>query len=169
MKQGSALNVNVNNVTKVIVAASALLVLSSGMISGAYAGVSLNASRVGAVDAAATAKFYQAAFGLKEVRRFDLPGGQVEILMNFGDTVDAAKANTGAQIVVMHRDSDAVKDPVPHLILNVTDIAATIKAVTAAGGKVQQEPREFGKSGIMIGMVADPAGNIIEMIQQPKH
>ena len=89
--------------------------------------------------------------------------------MNFGDTVDAAKANTGAQIVVFHRDSDAVKDPIPHLILNVTDIAATIKAVTAAGGKVQQEPREFGKTGIMIGMVTDPAGNIIEMIQQPKH
>lgn len=152
-----------NNVAKVIVAAGAML----AMISGAYAGVSLNASRVGAVDAAAVAKFYQTAFGLKEVRRFDLPGG-VEILMNFGDTVDAAKANTGPQIVVMHRDSDEVKDPIPHLILNVTDIAATIKAVTAAGGKVQQAPREFGKTGIMIGMVADPVGNIIEMIQQPK-
>lgn len=153
-----------NSVTKFIVAAGAML----AMISGAYAGVSLNAGRVGAVDAAAAAKFYQAAFGLKEVRRFDLPGG-VEILMNFGDTVDAAKANTGAQIVVMHRDSDAVKDPIPHLVLNVTDIAETIKAVTAAGGKVQQEPREFGKTGVFIGMVADPVGNIIELIQQPKH
>jgi predicted enzyme related to lactoylglutathione lyase len=147
-----------------LVAAGAML----AMIGGAQAGVSFNAGRVGAVDVAGVAKFYQAAFGLKEVRHFDLPGGGSEVLMNFGDTVDAAKANTGAQVVVMHRDSDAVKDPIPHLVLTVTDIAATVKAVAAAGGTVQQQPREFGKTGTFIGMVADPAGNIIELIQPPK-
>jgi predicted enzyme related to lactoylglutathione lyase len=153
------------SVKKAIVAAGAMLAL----IGGVHAGVSLNAGRVGAADVAATAKFYEAAFGLKEVRRFNLPGGGLEILMNFGDTVDAAKANTGAQVVVMHRDSDAVKDPIPHLVLSVTDMAETVKAVTAGGGKVQQGPTEFGKTGVLIGMVIDPAGNIIELIQQPKH
>jgi predicted enzyme related to lactoylglutathione lyase len=153
------------NGAKKLVAAGAML----AMICGAHAGASLNASRVGAVDVAAAAKFYEAAFGLKEVMHFDLPGGGLEVLMNFGDTVDAAKANTGAQIVVMHRDSDAVKDAIPHIILNVTSMTETVKAVTAAGGKMQGEPREFGKTGIMIGMAIDPAGNIIELIQQPKH
>jgi predicted enzyme related to lactoylglutathione lyase len=150
---------------KMLWAAGVMLTLTCAAHAG---GVSFNAGRVGAVDVAAVAKFYQAAFGLKEVRRFDLPGGGTEILMNFGDTVDAAKANTGAQVVVMHRDSDAMKDPIPHLILSVTDIAETVKAVTAAGGKVQQQPQEFAKSGVFVGMVTDPAGNVIELLQFPK-
>jgi len=134
---------------------------------GAGASVSLNAARVGAKDAAGVAKFYETGFGLQEVRRFEFPGG-VEILMNFGATADAAKANTGAEIVVMHRDSDEVKDTIPHLIFTVTDINATVAALKAAGGKMESEPKEFGKTGIMIGIAVDPAGNRIEMIQQAR-
>jgi len=130
--------------------------------------VSLNAARVGAKDAASVAKFYETAFGLQEVRRFEFPGG-VEVLMNFGATGDAAKANPGAQIVVMHRDSDEATDKIPHLIFTVTDINATVAALKAAGGKMESEPKEFGKTGIMIGIAIDPAGNRIEMIQQAKH
>jgi len=122
---------------------------------------------VGAVDVAANAKFYQAAFGLQEVRRFEFPGG-LEILMNFGATADAAKENKAPQVVIMQRKSDTAEDPIPHLIFNVTDINATVAALKAAGGKMDGEPREFGKTGIMIGMGIDPAGNRIEMIQQPK-
>ena len=136
-------------------------------VSAAPPGVSLNAARVGAVDVAADAKFYQAAFGLQEVRRFEFPGG-IEILMNFGATADAAKANSGAQIVIMQRKADTTDDAIPHLIFNVTDINATVAALKAAGGKMDGEPREFGKTGIMIGMGMDPAGNRIEMIQQAK-
>ncbi len=148
--------------------AGATVALSSVFPAGAAPpGVSLNAARVGAVDVAADAKFYQAAFGLQEVRRFEFPGG-LEVLMNFGSTVDAAKANTGAQVVVMQRKADTADDSVPHLIFTVTDIKATEAAVKAAGGKMDGEPREFGKTGIMIGMAIDPAGNRIEMIQQPK-
>ena len=147
---------------------AATFVVASVLPAGAAPpGASLNAARVGAVDAAADAKFYQAAFGLQEVRRFELPGG-IEVLMNFGATADAAKANTGAQVVIMHRNSDSTEDPLPHLIFTVADMNATVAAVRAAGGKMDGEPREFGKTGIMIGMAIDPAGNRIEMIQQPK-
>jgi len=138
------------------------------LLSAAQADVSLNAGRVGAEDVAATAKFYEAAFGLKEVNRLEFPGS-LEIMMNFGDSVAAAKANHNAQVVVMHRASNSIKDPVPHLVLNVSDVRATAAAVKAAGGTMQGEPREFGKTGIMIGIAIDPAGNRVEMIQQPKH
>ena len=138
------------------------------LLSAAQADVSLNAGRVGAEDVAATAKFYEAAFGLKEVNRLEFPGS-LEIMMNFGDSVVAAKANHNAQVVVMHRASNSIKDPVPHLVLNVSDVRATAAAVKAAGGTMQGEPREFGKTGIMIGIAIDPAGNRVEMIQQPKH
>ena len=148
--------------------AAATVALSGAFPAGAAPpGVSLNAARVGAVDVAGDVKFYQAAFGLQEVRRFEFPGG-LEILMNFGASADAAKANTAPQVVVMQRKADTTDDSIPHLIFTVTDIKATEAAVKAAGGKMDGEPREFGKTGIMIGMAIDPAGNHIEMIQQPK-
>jgi predicted enzyme related to lactoylglutathione lyase len=133
----------------------------------AQAGVTLNAARVGGTDVAALAKFYESAFGLQEVNRLSFPGN-LEIMLNFGDSVDAAKSNQAAQIVIMHR-ADALKDPVPHLILNVTDMAATVAAIKAAGGSMAGQPRAMGNSGIMIGIALDPAGNRIEMIQQARH
>ena len=63
---------------------------------------------------------------------------------------------------------DEVKDTIPHLIFTVTDINATVAALKAAGGKMESEPKEFGKTGIMIGIAVDPAGNRIEMIQQAR-
>lgn len=147
-----------------IVTGVCALLLWSGV---GQAAVTLNSARVGAEDVAALEKFYMAAFGLKEVNRLNL-GQQIEVMLNFGDTVDAAKANPAAQIVIMHRDSNALKDTVPHIIFNVTDMAATVAAVKAAGGTMDGEPRGFGNTGIVIGIAVDPAGNRIELIQQPK-
>src|SRR5438132_9816732 len=94
------------------IAVSALLTLASA----AQAQVTLNSVRIGAKDTVALAKFYQTAFGMQEVNRIDAAGGP-EIFVNFGATVDAAKANKGAPIVIMHRDSDDLKDPIAHVIL----------------------------------------------------
>ncbi len=153
-----------NRSAKILLAAGAAVVLASS----AQAGVSLDAGRVGAVDVASLAKFYESAFGLKEVNRLQFPG-MLEIMMNFGDTVAAAKANSSAQIVIMHRATNDLKDTIPHLILNVTDMDATAAAVTAAGGRMLGKPRPFGSTGIVIGMAVDPAGNRLELIQQPTH
>jgi predicted enzyme related to lactoylglutathione lyase len=131
----------------------------------AQAGVTLNSARVGAADVAALEKFYVTAFGMQEVQRIQ----NTEVMLNFGDSVAAAKANPGAQIVIMHRASDDEKDAIAHLIFNVTDIQATAAAITAAGGKMERAPFVFGKTGITIGLAVDPAGNHIEMLQQPKH
>lgn len=149
---------------KVMLVAASILLLSGT----ASAGVSLNAARVGAEDVAALAKFYESAFGLKEVNRLEFPG-MLEIMMNFGDTREAARANHNAQIVIMHRKSNDIDDPVPHIILNVTDVKAVAEAVKAAGGSMQGEPRPFGNSGMVIGFAVDPAGNRLELIQQPQH
>jgi predicted enzyme related to lactoylglutathione lyase len=137
------------------------------LVSGAaQAEVTMNSVRVAAADTEALARFYKAAFAMQEVNRIAVPGGP-EIFVNFGATVDAAKANRGLPIVIMHRDSDAMKDPIAHVILNVTDMTATVAAINAAGGTMDGEPREFGKTGIIIGIAADPVGNKIELIQRP--
>jgi predicted enzyme related to lactoylglutathione lyase len=131
----------------------------------AGAEVTMNSVRIAAADTVALAKFYQAAFGMFEVNRIDVPGGP-EIFVNFGATADAAKANKGLPVVIMHRDSDATKDPIAHVIFNVTDMNATVASIKAAGGSMQSEPRPFRNTGIVIGIAIDPAGNHIELIQR---
>jgi len=133
----------------------------------AQAQVTLNSARVGAEDVLALEKFYMSAFGLQEVNKLPI-GPNVEVMLNFGATADAAKANPAAQVVIMHRDSNALKDSVPHIIFNVTDMAATVAKIKSAGGTMNGEPRPFGNTGIVIGIAVDPAGNQIELIQQAK-
>ena len=131
----------------------------------AYADVTLNSVRVAAKDTVALATFYQSAFGMYEVNRIQVPSGP-EIFLNFGASVDTAKANRGLPIVLMHRDSDDVKDPIAHIILNVTDMTATVAAIKAAGGTMAGDPRPFGNTTTVIGIAIDPAGNRIELIQR---
>ncbi|MEP7313822.1 MAG: VOC family protein [Pseudomonadota bacterium] len=148
----------------------ATVLLAAGAVfamAAAQADVTLNSVRVGAKDVAATARFYQAAFGMQEVQRIATPAF-LEIMLNFGATVDAAKANKGSQVVIMQRAADDGADTLAHVIFDVTDAAAVVKAVKSAGGKVEREPFEFGKTGIMIAMLIDPAGNHIELLQQPR-
>ncbi len=147
--------------------ATALTIAAALLLAGsAQAQVTLNSVRIGAKDSAALAKFYQAAFGMQEVNRIDAPGGP-EVFVNFGATIDAAKANKSEPIVIMHRDSDDVKDPIAHVILNVKDMAATVAAIKAAGGSMAGDPRPFGNTGVLIGMAIDPVGNHLELIQRP--
>ena len=146
-----------------VVAVTAAILLFASV---SHAQVTLNSVRVGAQDPAALAKFYENAFGMAEVNRINTPGGP-EIFVNFGATADAAKANKGEPIVITHRDSDDMKDPIAHVILNVKYMTATVAAVKAAGGSMAGDPRAFGNTGIMIGIAIDPVGNRIEMIQRP--
>jgi predicted enzyme related to lactoylglutathione lyase len=151
-----------NRIGSIVIGACATLMIGHF----AHADVTLNSVRIGAADTVALARFYQSAFAMQEVNRIGTPGGP-EIFVNFGATVDAAKANRSLPIVIMHRDSDVAKDPVAHVILNVTDMAATVAAIKVAGGSIDGEPRPFGTSGVVIGIAVDPAGNRIELIQRP--
>src|SRR5579863_2847841 len=132
----------------------------------AHAQLALDSVRIAAKDTIALAKFYQAAFGMQEVNRVVNPGG-TEVFVNFGANVEAAKANKNPLMILFHRDSDDVKDPIPHVIFTVKDMAATVAAVKAAGGTMTGDPRPFRNSGIVIGIAIDPAGNRIELIQRP--
>jgi len=143
-------------------ALSAALLLAGA----AHAQVSLNSVRIAAKDTVMLGKFYQAAFGMQEVNRIESPGGP-EVFVNFGASTETAKANKSEPIVIMHRDSDDVKDPIAHVILNVKDMTSTVSAIKAAGGTMTGDPRPFGKTGIVIGIAIDPAGNRIELIQRP--
>lgn len=149
-------------ICKSAMAVCAVLVLAMA----AQGQVTLNSVRIGAKDSVALAKFYQTAFGMQEVNRIAAAGGP-EIFVNFGATVDAAKANKAEPLVIMHRDSDDLKDPIAHVIFNVKDMTATVVAIKAAGGSMDGDPRPYGNTGIIIGIAIDPAGNRLELIQRP--
>jgi predicted enzyme related to lactoylglutathione lyase len=153
---------SMNRICTTAIATCAALLLAGS----AHAQVTLNSVRIGAKDTPALAKFYQMAFGMQEVNRINGAGGP-EIFVNFGATVDAAKGAKGEPIVIMHRDSDDLKDPIAHVILNVKDMTATVAAIKAAGGSMTGDPRPFGNTGVVIGIAIDPAGNRIELIQRP--
>src|SRR5262249_10253201 len=91
----------------------------------------------------------------------------LEFMLNFGSSPAAAQANRtrlgGADIVIMKAASDTT-DTTAHVVLNVTDMDATVKALKAAGGKMEREPFRYGGT-IRIGMAIDPAGNHLELIQ----
>src|ERR1700733_6266192 len=112
-----------------------VMAIFSGLLlaGGAHAQVSLDSVRIEAKDTVALAKFYREAFGMQEVNRIENPGG-TEVFVNFGATVEAAKANKNPQMVLFHRDSDKGKDPIPHVIFLVKDMTLTVTAVKAAGG-----------------------------------
>ena len=150
-----------------IITGSLTALLAALLVTASQAGVTLNGVRIGARDVAALAKFYQTAFGMFEVQRIQNPQ-MLEIMLDFGATADAAKANNGADVVIMQRAADDGADTMAHVVFNVTDMDAVVQAVKAAGGKMEREPFEFGNTGIRIGMGIDPAGNHFEMIQAPK-
>ena len=150
---------------------AALLLASTlpivAMSAAMAAGITLNGIRVGAKDVVALAKFYQSAFGMFEVQRIQNPQ-MLEIMLDFGATAEAAKANAGADVVIMQRAADDGADTMAHLIFTVTDMDAVVKAIKAAGGKMERDPFEYGNTGIRIGMGIDPAGNHFEMLQFAK-
>jgi predicted enzyme related to lactoylglutathione lyase len=146
---------------------AALLLAATLPVVAMSAGITLNGIRVGAKDVASLAKFYQSAFGMFEVQRIQNPQ-MLEIMLDFGATAEAAKANTGADVVIMQRAADDAADTMAHLIFTVTDMDSVVKAIKAAGGKMERDPFEYGNTGIRIGMGIDPAGNHFEMLQFPK-
>ena len=133
----------------------------------ARAEVTVMAVRLGASDVAALAKFYDAAFGLKEIDRVGNPA--TEIIMRFGATVADAKKGSSPEFLVQKRDTDA-RDPMHHAIFRVTDIAATVAAAKAAGAKVDREVStvSIGGSPIKIAMLVDPQGNALEIMELPQ-
>jgi predicted enzyme related to lactoylglutathione lyase len=145
--------------TAMVISAVLLLARAS------HAQVSLDSVRIAAKDTVALAKFYHDAFGMQEVNRVENPGG-TEVFVNFGATIEAAKANKNPLMILFHRDSDDLKDPTTHVIFSVKDMAATVAAIKAAGGTMTGDPRPFRNSGTVLGFAMDPAGNRIELIQR---
>jgi predicted enzyme related to lactoylglutathione lyase len=126
------------------------------------------AVRLGANDVVALAKFYDAAFGLKEIDRVGEPA--TEIIMRYGATVAAAKAGSSPEFLVQRREAGAGKDTMAHAIFRVSDIAASVAAAKAAGATMEGEvvTVPIGGMPVKIAMMQDPDGNVLEIMELAK-
>ena len=134
----------------------------------AQADVTVLAVRLPAKDVAALAKFYDTAFGLKQIDQVGQP--PTEIIMRYGATAAAAKAGTSPEFLIEHRDGVAANSQMAHAIFHVSDVAATVASAKAAGasvrGDIQSVP--IGNIQVKIATVVDPDGNVLELMELPK-
>jgi len=126
------------------------------------------AVRLGASDVPALAKFYETAFGLKEIDHVGQP--PTEIIMRYGATVAAAKAGSSPEFLVAHRDGGAAGDPIMHAVFRVSDIDATVAAAKAAGATIRSKvaPLTIGGMKLRSATVVDPDGNVLEIMELPQ-
>jgi len=135
---------------------------------GAHADVAVLAVRLGAQDVVALAKFYETAFGLKEIDQVGQP--PTEIVMRYGATVTAAKAGSSPEFLVSRREPGAANDSIPHAIFYVSNIRATVAAAKAAGAGIKRDVASvrIGSMPVKVATLVDPDGNLLELMELPK-
>ncbi len=135
---------------------------------GVQADSSVLAVRLGAKDAGTLAKFYEAAFGLKQIDKVGEP--PTEVIMRYGATVAAAKAGSSPEFLVAKREGGETAGSIAHAIFHVTDINATVAAAKAAGATMKGEVASvpIGGTPIKIATMTDPDGNVLEVMELPK-
>jgi len=134
----------------------------------AHADTTVLAVRLGAKDVVALAKFYDAAFGLKEIDHVGQP--PTEIIMRYGATVAAAKAGSSPEFLVARRDAGAANDTITHAVFHVSDIGAAVQAAKAAGATIRSDVGSVTIGGMPLksATLVDPDGNVLELMQLPK-
>lgn len=134
----------------------------------AHADATVLAVRLGANDVVALARFYDAAFGLKEIDRVGDPA--TEIIMRYGASVAEAKVGTSPEFLVQSREAGSAKDTMAHAIFKVSDLAATLAAAKSAGATVEGDvvTVPIGGMPVKIATVVDPDGNVLEIMELPK-
>lgn len=122
----------------------------------------LGAVGIGVSDLQASAEFYKAALGLKEIQTFKLP--------YMDEIVLAHEARTA--VVLMHwTDGSArnYRDVPVKLVFYVTDPKAAAEAIRQAGGRITLEPApQASLGGAMVGLGKDLDGYVIELLQAPE-
>jgi lactoylglutathione lyase len=118
--------------------------------------------RVG--DLQRSVDFYCKAFGMKEIRRRDVPDGKyTNVFVGYGNddtnTVIEMTYNYGVEKYDMGGGFG-------HLAVGVPDVAAACEVAKAAGGTVTRPagPVKFGTT--IIAFVKDPDGYAIELVER---
>jgi lactoylglutathione lyase len=119
--------------------------------------------RVG--DLERSVKFYSEYFGMKELRRNDVPDGKYTLaFLGYGDeathTVLELTYNYGVETYELGTAFG-------HLAVGMQDVYGTCEKLRQAGVKITREPGPVKFGTTVIAFVEDPDGYKIELIQRP--
>ena len=108
--------------------------------------------------------FYTKGFGMKELRRRDVPDGKYTLaFVGYGDE----DSNTVLELTYNYgTDKYDTGDAFGHLAIGVPDVAAATETLRAAGAKVTREPGPVKFGTTVIAFVEDPDGYKIELVQR---
>ena len=118
--------------------------------------------RVGNLDR--SVDFYTNGFGMKELRRRDVPEGKYTLVfVGYGDE----EHNTVLELTYNYgTDKYDVGTAFGHLAVGVPDVAAMTEKLRGMGAKVTREPGPVKFGTTIIAFVEDPDGYKIELIQR---
>ena len=109
-------------------------------------------------------KFYSEMFGMKELRRNEVPDGKYTLaFVGYGDEDKNAVVELTYNYGVKEYEQGSAFG---HLAIGVPDVAAACEKVRAAGGKVTREPGPVKFGTTVIAFVEDPDGYKIELIER---
>lgn len=118
--------------------------------------------RVGDLDRAV--KFYTEMFGMKEIRRWDVPEGKfTNSFVGYGDEASATVLEFTYNYGV---EKYELGNGFGHLAVGVPDVYATCEKMRAAGAKITREPGPVKHGTTIIAFVEDPDGYKIELVQR---
>ena len=117
--------------------------------------------RVG--DLERSVKFYTEMFGMKELRRRDVPDGKYTLVfLGYGSEESHTVLELTYNYGVDHYEMGTAFG---HLAVGVPDIYATCEKMRAAGTRITREPGPVKFGTTVIAFVEDPDGYKIELIQ----
>jgi lactoylglutathione lyase len=108
--------------------------------------------------------FYTKGFGMKELRRTDVPDGKYTLaFVGYGTEADSSVIELTYNYGV---DKYEMGTAFGHLAVGVPDIYAATEQLRANGAKVTREPGPVKFGTTIIAFVEDPDGYKIELIQR---
>jgi glyoxylase I family protein len=115
-------------------------------------------------DIDAALRFYVDALGLELVEQLTIPWGTMHRL-RFGDSwiklVDPDGAPEAGPVGL-----DASLG-IRYLTFEIDDVEATWQRAVDAGAGVEHPIGPFGTKGVVMGMLHDPDGNVVELLHRP--
>ena len=108
--------------------------------------------------------FYSKAFGMKEIRRRDVPDGKyTNVFIGYGEDTDHTLIEMTYNYGVEKYEMGTAFG---HLAVGVPDVAKACEIAAAAGGTITRPagPVKFGTT--IIAFVKDPDGYLIELVER---
>jgi lactoylglutathione lyase len=132
--------------------------------------VRLDHAGLNVADLAAAREFYSRAFGFETELEFELPdgirgamlklpaGGRLELFERLGSAAGPAPESPIAALATRGYGHFAVSAP---------DIDAVFGWALDAGATERVAPRPSPEPGVRFAFVADPEGNLVELVERP--